>query len=60
MPDDPKVLELPTSLNIANTQVDAAQQALYDNTKDLPQWPWLDLQRLCGSPLPGQRTEKRQ
>jgi replicative DNA helicase len=52
----PKVTEIPTSLARANTQVNAAQEALYANNSDLPQWPWLDVQRLCGSPLPGDLT----
>lgn len=56
MPDDPKVTEIPTSLARANTQVTLAQDALYANNADLPQWPWPDVQRLCGSPLPGDLT----
>ena len=56
MSDDPKVQTIPTSLALANEQVNAAQEALYANTSDLPPWPWLDIQRLCGSPLPGDLT----
>lgn len=51
-----KTLQLPTSLTVANAQVNAAQDALYNNTSDLPTWPWPDVQALCGSPLPGDLT----
>lgn len=56
MSDDKKVSQIPTSYAIASAQVTEAQQALYANTSDLPPWPWLDIQRLCGSPLPGDLT----
>jgi len=52
MPSE-KVQQIPTSLTVANEQVNAAQQALYDNTQDLPPWPWPDLQDLIGPPIPG-------
>jgi replicative DNA helicase len=54
--ETPKVTPIPTSYAIATAQVTEAQEALYANTGDLPQWPWLDVQRLCGSPLPGDLT----
>ena len=53
MSDDPKVQQIPTAYAIATTQVTEAQDALYANTSDLPPWPWLDVQKLCGSPMPG-------
>lgn len=56
MTDDKKVTQIPTSYAIASAQVTEAQKALYTNTSDLPHWPWLDVQRLCGSPLPGDLT----
>ena len=56
MTPDPKVQEIPTSYAVAESQVTAAQNALFANTSDLPAWPWLDVQRLCGSPLPGDFT----
>lgn len=48
--------EIPTTLNVANKQVNEAQEALYDNTADLPPWPWPDLQSLIGPPIPGDLT----
>jgi replicative DNA helicase len=56
MPGDPKVKQIPTSLAIATTQVNDAQDALYANNSDLPPWPWADVQQLCGTPLPGDLT----
>ena len=55
-PDDPKVTQIRTSYAIASAQVTQAQDSLFANTSDLPHWPWLDVQRLCGSPLPGDLT----
>jgi replicative DNA helicase len=40
----------------ANEQVIDAQEALYDNTADLPRYPWADLDTLVGPPIPGDLT----
>lgn len=56
MGDDPKVTPIPTSYAVATKQINEAQASLYDNTDDLPCWPWPDITSLCGKPLPGDLT----
>jgi hypothetical protein len=53
---NPDAVTIPTSYTVAAKQVSEAQEALYDNTDDLPKWPWDTLQELCGPPLPGDLT----
>lgn len=48
-----KQVEIPTSLAVAHSQIDAAQEALYDNTADLPRFPWVDVTELTGPVIPG-------
>lgn len=50
------VIPIPTSYAIAAQQITEAQESLYDNTDDLPCWPWPDITSLCGKPLPGDLT----
>ena len=56
MSEDPKVTPIPTSYTVAAKQISEAQASLYDNTDDLPCWPWPDITSLCGKPLPGDLT----
>src|SRR5258706_189236 len=53
MPDEAKIAPIPTSYAVAAAQVQAAQESLFENTDDLPTWPWPDVTSLCGKPLPG-------
>lgn len=56
MSDGAKVAPIPTSYAVAAQQVQAAQESLYENTDDLPSWPWPDITSLCGKLLPGDLT----